>query len=294
MATNIRAARAGLLTTAAGVLGALGALGALAVTGTAHAQSSSPRLYNTVIEKLKAGQQVVGGTVLTGDPEIYCAMANAGYDFLWIEMQHSPLTYQEVARMIWACRGAPAIPFIRVPDATPGDIQKATDIGALGIIVPLVETVEEARDTVKYAMYPPEGLRSLGNGQYRALWGDDYRATANENIMIVAMIESPAGVAIADAVAAVPGVDVVFAASTDLGSFSGLTQGDPLYEQMVTDIAAATLAAGRYLGGPQAWMNRPGFAFFQGPPETALLRLGVQESLRTAPRGVAPTEGGRD
>jgi 4-hydroxy-2-oxoheptanedioate aldolase len=196
--------------------------------------------------------------------------------------------------MIWACRGAPAIPFIRVPDATPGDIQKATDIGALGVIVPLVDTVEEARDTVKYAMYPPEGLRSLGNGQYRALWGDDYRATANDNIMIVAMIESPAGVAIADAVASVPGVDVVFAASTDLGSFSGLAQGDPLYEQMVTEIAAATHGAGRYLGGPQAWMDRPGFSFFQGPPDTALVRLGVQESLRTAPRGVAPTEGARE
>jgi hypothetical protein len=79
-----------------------------------------------------------------------------------------------------------------------------------------------------------------------------------------------------------------------LASFSGLTQGDPLYEQMVTDIADATRAAGRYLGGPQAWMNRPGFKFFQGPPDTALVRLGVQESLRATPQGVAPTEGGRD
>ena len=69
------------------------------------------------------------------------AMASSGFDYLWIEMQHSPLTYQEVARMIWACRGAPAMPFIRVPDSTPGDIQKAMDIGALGIIIPLVDSV---------------------------------------------------------------------------------------------------------------------------------------------------------
>jgi 4-hydroxy-2-oxoheptanedioate aldolase len=134
----------------------------------------------------------------------------------------------------------------------------------------------------------------LGNGQYRALWGDDYRATANANIMVVAMIESPAGVAIADAIATVPGVDVVFAASTDLGSFSGLSQGDELYEQLVSEIADATLSAGRYLGGPQAWMNRDGFKFFQGPPEPTLIRLGVQESLRATPRGVAPIEGGRE
>ena len=59
------------------------------------------------------------------------AMAHAGFDFLWIEMQHSPLTFEDVARMIWACRGASAMPFIRVPDATESDIQKATDIGAV-------------------------------------------------------------------------------------------------------------------------------------------------------------------
>jgi 2-keto-3-deoxy-L-rhamnonate aldolase RhmA len=262
--------------------------------GIANAQSGGVRIYNTVKEKLAAGEQVVGGTVTSSDPAIYCAMANGGYDFLWIEMQHSPLTYQEVARMIWACRDAPAIPFVRVPDATAGDIQKATDIGALGIIIPLVDRVEKAEDTVRFAKYPPQGVRSLGGGQYRALWGDDYRATANENIMVVAMIESPAGVGIADQIASVTGVDVIFAASTDLGSFSGLAQGDPLYEQMVRDIRAATMKAGIYLGGPQAWMDRDGFSFFQAPSDTGLLRIGIEQSLRSAPRGVAPIEGEED
>jgi 2-keto-3-deoxy-L-rhamnonate aldolase RhmA len=265
----------------------------LAATAVA-AQEGPARIYNTVKQKLLAGERVVGGTVTSPDPDIYCAMANSGYDFLWIEMQHSPLTYQEVARMIWACRGAPAVPFIRVPDATAGDIQKATDVGALGIIVPLVDATQKIRDAVTYAMYPPAGVRSLGGGQYRALWGDDYRATANENIMVVAMIESPAGAGIADDIASVPGVDVVFAASTDLGSFSGLRQGDELYEQMVTDIASATRGAGRFLGGPQAWMDRGGFTFFQGPSDTALLRMGVESSLASAPRGVAPIEGEED
>jgi 4-hydroxy-2-oxoheptanedioate aldolase len=124
-----------------------------------EAQSSGTRIYNTAKQKLEAGQQIVGGTVTTADASIYCAMANSGCDFLWIEMQHSPLTYQEVAEMIWACRGAPAIPFVRIPDATAGDIQKATDIGALGIIVPLVDTVEKISDAVKFAKYPPLGIR---------------------------------------------------------------------------------------------------------------------------------------
>jgi 2-keto-3-deoxy-L-rhamnonate aldolase RhmA len=276
------------------VAGVAFAVLAFAVAAGAAAQSGAARIYNTVKQKLEAGEQVVGGTITSNDPAVYCTMASAGYDFLWIEMQHSPLTYQDVARMIWACRDAPAIPFIRVPDATAGDIQKATDIGALGVIVPLVESVDKVRDTVRFAMYPPEGIRSLGGGQYRALWGEDYRETANENIMIVAMIESPAGVGIADQVASVPGVDVIFAASTDIGSFSGLRQGDPLYEQLIDDIQAAAEDAGVYLAGPQAWMDRDGFSFFQAPSDTGLLRLGIETSLASSPRGVAPIEGEED
>ncbi|WP_428098577.1 HpcH/HpaI aldolase family protein [Candidatus Rariloculus sp.] len=267
---------------------------ALAVTFSVAATAQQTRIYNTVKTKLEAGQQVVGGTVTVADPNIYCAMANSGYDFLWIEMQHSPLTYQEVARMIWACRDAPAIPFVRVPDATAGDLQKATDIGALGIIIPLVDTVEKISDAVRYAKFPPEGVRSLGGGQHRGLWGNDYRATANDNIVIVAMIESPAGVALADDIAAVEGVDVVMAASTDLGSFSGLSQGTPEYEAMVTTIHDATLGAGLKLGGPQAWRDRAGFSFFQGPSDTALLGMGVAASLQADATGVAPTEGAED
>ena len=105
-------------------------------------QAQNTRMYNTVKTKLAEGKQVVGGTVDAPDPDIYCAMANTGFDFIRIEMQHSSLNYTDVARMIWACRDAPAVPFIRIPDATEGDIQKATDIGALGLIVPMVDAAE--------------------------------------------------------------------------------------------------------------------------------------------------------
>ena len=206
--------------------------------------TTTSALYNTVKQKLSDGKQVVGATVTIPDPDLYCAVANAGFDFTWIEMQHSPLTYQDVARMIMACKGAPAIPFVRVPDAVEGDIQKAADIGALGIIIPMVDTVEKAAAAVRFAMFPPRGRRSQGAGQYGALWGSTYRQTANDNLMIVAMIENPAGVDIADKIAAVPGIDLVFVASTDLSSFSGLRQGDPKYEALVTKVVDATAKAG--------------------------------------------------
>ena len=266
----------------------------LSLSATAAVAQDGSRLFNTAKTKLLAGERIVGGTVTTSDPAVYCAMANAGYDFLWIEMQHSPLGYQDVARMIWSCRDAPAMPFVRVPGATAGDIQKAVDMGVVGIFVPLVDSAEEIADAVKFAKFPPEGERSLGGGQYRALWGDDYRSIANANIMVVAMIESPLGVERAREIAAVPGVDGLFAASTDLGSFSGLRQGMPEYEAMVEEIIAVAEEYDLWLGGPQAWMDRPQFSIFQGPPDTALLRMGVERSLAESPTGVAEIEGSRD
>jgi len=262
-------------------------------------QAADAQLFNTVKLKLQAGEQVVGGTVTTADLNIYCSMASSGFDFLWIEMQHSPLTYQEVATMIRACPG-PAIPFIRVPTDSEGDIQKAVDIGALGVIVPMVDTIEKISNAITYAKFPPVGKRSQGGGQYGAIWGRDYRQLANANIMIVAMIENPAGVEIADQIAALEQVDVVFAASSDIGSFTGLRQGDAAYEALVTRIKDATLAAGKYVAGPSAWKDtREGYTFFQGPPDTALVRMGAQQSLQGSmgvnqPRGVAPIEGQED
>ena len=276
----------------------------LGITGLAQAQkdwrkADGPvRMYNTAKKKLMEGKPIVGITISSPDPNIYCAAANSGFDYTWIEMQHSPLTYSDVAKMIWACRGASAMPFIRVPDATESEIQKATDIGALGIIMPTVDTVEKAQNTVKWAKYPPQGRRSMGGGQYGALWGSDYRQTINDNMLVVIMIETPLGVANAKEIAAVPGVDVIFAASTDLGNFSGTKQGEPKYEEMVTTIHDTVLNAGLKLGGPLAWKNRAGFSFFQGPGETALIKLGAPVSLGTAPAaarakpsGIAPLEG---
>lgn len=261
-------------------------------------QAQDVRMYNTVKTKLMEGGQVVGGTVDTADPDVYCAMANAGFDFIWIEMQHSPLNYTDVARMIWACRDAPAVPFIRIPDATEGDIQKATDIGALGIIVPMVDTAEKMENAVIFAKYPPLGRRSQGGGQYGRLWGRDYRQTWNDNLMIVAMIETLEGTEAADEIAAVEGVDAIFVASGDLGSFSGKRQGDPEYEALVAKIKSNTEAENKFVGGPSAWMtDREGYHFFQAPSVGSLIRIGARVTLEQAdpcrflPSGATPVAG---
>jgi 4-hydroxy-2-oxoheptanedioate aldolase len=254
------------------------------VFAMAPAPAQQGRIYNTVKQKLARSEQVFSAFVDSADPVTYCNLARSGFDFLWIEMQHSSLTYSEVARMIRHCPDAPAIPFIRVPDATEGDILKATDIGALGILVPMVSTVEKAEAAVRFAKYPPDGVRSQGPGQARAMWGRDYRQTANDNMMVVAMIETPEGIAIADQIAAVEGVDVVFAAGGDIASFSGYTAKDPRYWELINKIRDDTLKAGKKLGGLFGWSGREGFSFFLGPGEAQVIRVGSRALLEAKKR----------
>jgi len=156
------------------------------------------------------------------------------------------------------------------------------DIGALGIIVPTVDTVEKAEAAVKWAKYPPFGRRSQGGGQYREFYGADYRQTANDNVMVIIMIETPIGAANAEKIAAVPGIDVIFAASGDMGSFSGFKQGQAEYEALITKVHDAALKAGLKVGGPLNWISRPGYSFFQAPDETSFIPLGVQATLKNA------------
>jgi hypothetical protein len=117
-------------------------------------------------------------------------------------------------------------------------------------------------------------------------------------MLVVIMIETPIGVANAKEIAAVPGIDVIFAASTDLGNFSGTKQGEPKYEEMVKIIHDTLLGRGLKLGGPLAWKGtRQGFTFFQGPGETALMQegapivLGTKSVQGTKKSGVATLEG---
>jgi 2-keto-3-deoxy-L-rhamnonate aldolase RhmA len=99
--------------------------------------------------------------------------------------------------------------------------------------------------------------------------------------MIIVMIETPDGIEIADQIAAVPGIDVVFAASGDIGSFTGYKQDDPRYEKLIAKIHDDVLKAGKRLGGPFGWHDREGFQFFQASSEAGLIRAGAKSLLET-------------
>jgi 4-hydroxy-2-oxoheptanedioate aldolase len=235
--------------------------------------------FNTVITKLKAGQQIFSNTIVGPDLEA-AKKACAGVDFIWIEMQHSTLTWRETQQLIKVVAEAGSIPFVRVPTANEGDIQKATDAGALGIIIPMVDAVDEARNAVLFSKFPighrdnpntkPWGHRSSGQMQAPSLWGPGYAVNANNNILVMLLIENPKGVGIIDDILEqVDGVDIVMVASNDFGMHGGDRDGDASYNAREALVREAVLKRGKILAGPSSWRNRPGYRLFQGPPDAA-------------------------
>ena len=279
--------------------------------GPAFKAPAGSKIWNPVKLKMMQGGKVTGGTVFSAtDPSTYCAMANAGYDFIWTEMQHDQHDWGQVARMWRACPHARAVPGVRVAYADEREEQRAADAGALVIVVPTVDTVEEAKAARDWAYFPPLGKRSNGGGQAfdPAVWGGvpgGYRQTINDNMVLILMIETIEGAMHADEIAKIPGVTAVFAASGDLGNFSGYQQGSPDYERLINIVHDAAISAGVRLCGPFAWRDRPDFTCFQAGSELVAIQRGAQAELgplsNTQPRPEvgpyaempAPAAGGR-
>src|SRR5437870_1158029 len=252
-----------------------------------HAFDAPPnsKIWNPVKLKMMRGEKVTGGTVFaSSDPSTYCAMANAGYDFIWTEMQHDARDWEAVARMWRTCPTAKAVPGVRVAYTDEREIQHALDAGALVVVVPTVDSVEEAIEARNWTYFPPLGRRSNGGGQAfdASMWGGvpgGYRNTINNNVVLILMIETLDGLKNADAIAKVPGVTAVFAASGDLGNFSGYGQGTPDYERAINIVHDAAIKANVRLCGPLAWRDRPDFTCFQAGSETAAIARGVAAEL---------------
>lgn len=253
--------------------------------GTAFDPTAKGQLWNPVKVKMQQGGKVTGGTLFAAtDPSTYCAMANAGYDFIWTEMQHDQRDWETVARMWRTCPHAKAVPGVRVAYTDEREIQHALDAGALVLVVPTVDTVEEAREVVNWAYFPPLGRRSNGGGQAfdPGMWGGvpgGYRQTVNDNLVVILMIETLEGLQNAAGIAKVPGVTAVFAASGDLANFTGYRQGQPDYERAINIVHDAAINAGVRLCGPFAWRDRPDFTCFQAGSETAAIARGVAAEL---------------
>jgi 2-keto-3-deoxy-L-rhamnonate aldolase RhmA len=231
------------------------------------------------------GGKVTGGTLFAStDPSTYCAMANAGYDFIWVEHQHTARSWADTARMWAACPQAKAVPGVRVAYTDEKEVQTALDSGALVLVVPTIRSYEEAIRARNWAYFPPLGKRSQGGGQAFSsqFWGNvpgGYRQTINDNLVLILMIETLDGLKDVDRIAKIPGVTAIFAASGDLANHTGYRQNDPDYERNINIVHDAAIKAGVRLCGPLAWRDRPDFTCFQAGSETAAIANGVKQDL---------------
>ncbi len=239
------------------------------------AGSTAPRLWNPAMIKFRNGGQLFSATVNSDStPEQYCAQANIETnDFIWTEQQHAAGTWHDIDNMWKACPHAHAVPGVRIPNENEMDEQHATDRGALVLVIPTVRTQEEAQLGANWAFFPPLGHRSAGSNVSGTYWnqmaGGALRATFNDNLILIEMIETLDGIQNIDKIASVKGLTGIFAASSDLGNFSGYRQGDPDYERLINIVHDAALKHHIGLCGPSSWADRPDFNCFQGGPPGA-------------------------
>ena len=182
---------------------------------------------NSAKQKLSAGKLVLCmGLRQARSPDIAMIAAECGFDAIYADMQHSPLSLESVSAICVGALGQDVTPLVRPPSHARDGISRALDGGAQGVIVPDVNDAAQARAVVDHGRFPPLGHRSVMGATpalgYRALPLGEINRALNAETLIVVMLETPQGIANADEIAAVPGVDIVLIGSNDLCTGLGI------------------------------------------------------------------------
>jgi len=210
---------------------------------------------NVAREKLEQGALSLGvGIRMTRSVEIAKAMAVAGFDWLFLDMEHGVMSLEACAQISAAALDAGIAPIARVPNGQYSIATRALDNGALGIVMPHVDTAAEAREVVERLKYPPVGHRSMGgigpHYSLRSASSGQAAAALNASNLTVVMLETPTAIANADEIAAVPGVDVLLIGSNDLCAEMGIHGdfGSDRLADCYTKMIAACEKSGKFPG----------------------------------------------
>ena len=218
------------------------------------------------------------------------AVAPLGFDWILIDMQHGCMDYEGALDMIRAADIHGVCPVVRVPWNEPGIIGRVLDAGAMGIIAPMIETIDDARRLVDACRYPPAGRRSLGPIRVNTRDGMMYLLTANENVAVIPMIETRAALDVVDEIVALEGVDAAFMGPFDLSIALGLPPGDndgePVFDEAVKSIIGACRThnkAGAVLSNASVAPLRvqQGFQMVSVTTDIASLTMASQTALAT-------------
>lgn len=172
---------------------------------------------NQALAKQRAGKVTLGPVLVYDSPDAAEQVAHLGFDWVWLDWQHGQFTESTLNNALGRFLAVETTPLVRVRYNEPGAINRVLDMGAMGVIVPMVQNAAEAAAAVKAAYYPPKGLRSGGGVRLALIGGDSgYYAHANDEIMMVVMVETEEAIANVKSIMEVPGVDVVLIGPGDL------------------------------------------------------------------------------
>lgn len=189
----------------------------------------------------------LGGWLTNASSASAEVFAQAGFDWICVDTQHGLIDYQTSVDMLRAISTSDAVPVVRVPWNEPGIIGKMLDAGALGVIIPMVNSVEEARAAVAACRYYPDGARSFGPTRLGYAYGTDYFANANAEVACIPMIETGRAVEQLDEILLVPGIDAVYVGPADLSITLGQQprmDNEGAFEEARLKIARACSARG--------------------------------------------------
>ena len=190
---------------------------------------------------LRGGEMQFGLWLALADPNLAEVCATAGFDWLLIDGEHGPYDLRTMLSVLRAVAPYPAHPVVRIPNHDTSLIKQVLDIGATTLMVPMVESEDQARELVRATHYPPEGNRGVGSMLARASrWGDrtDYVAVANDRQCLLLQVESASAVEHAEAIASIDGVDGVFVGPVDLAASMGHL-GRPDHPEVVSAVDTA-------------------------------------------------------
>jgi 2-keto-3-deoxy-L-rhamnonate aldolase RhmA len=253
--------------------------------------SDSNQAWESPVKKrLREGEPVIAATITAANLDVAAHAASVGFDFLWIEMEHSPITLETLRNMVLATRGLKALPFARVPVNEVWMAKRVLDAGVCGVIFPFTSTPELAAQAAAACRYPLAGRRGSGAVLARTTWpggADGYADSADQNVVVIVIIEEARAVENVEAIAATPGIDVMFIGTSDLSFSLGLrgNQDHPRLQEAIEKVVAAGKRHGKVVGRPAATPElvqkflAQGFGLFQAPTDLGFMTSGARAYL---------------
>lgn len=209
-------------------------------------------MKNALLEKLKRDEVALGVGLMYPSPSCIESMGK-GWDWLWLDAQHGQLDYAAILHGVQVADLTGLSPVVRLPGHAPDVIGRILDTRARGLVVPLVNTADEARAIVQAAYFPPLGARSFGGRRVTDVGGREYYQTANEGLLLAVQIETLEAISRAEEMAAVEGVKALFFGPDDMKMRMGIPINTPIHEsdklaQAMDGMARITRDAGKFAG----------------------------------------------